>query len=249
MRKTLKVDGTNLRTTYRVEINGYETYSAPKKIYKFYTIPAKNGLLASSEKRFDNIIVKYKAGIAQNFATNIDGLRAFLLSREGYVRIEDGYHAGEFRKGIYEGPFVPEISDKYEAAEFELEFNCMPQRFLTSGETATTYNYSASSQTITNSTKFASKPLLRVYGYGTFTLNGRRVTIAQHSQTYIDIDCETMESYRGTTSYNNYVTVTAGSSPYLPTVDFPTLKSGSNSLTFADNTITKIDITPRWFTL
>lgn len=250
MRNTLTIDSVDLLSRYNVEVSGYETFAAPQKSYKFYTIPKRNGLRVSSNGRYDNITVQYKAGIATNFATNIEGLRAFLLSREGYVRIEDSYHTNEFRKGVYEGPFAPSVSEQYDAGEFTLEFNCMPQRYLKSGETATTYNYSAQSTTITNPTMFDAKPLLRVYGYGDFTLGDNvRVSITQHARAYCDIDCETLEAYYSTYSMASYVTMKSVTSPYPQTADYPVIPAGGGSLNFYDNTITKIEITPRWFTL
>lgn len=249
MRNTLTVDGTNITSTWGVEISGYETYSAPKKSYKYYTIQKRNGLLASSNERFENITVRYRAGIARNFESNIENMRAFLLSRNGYVRITDSYHPNEFRLGIYEGPFAPEVSEMYDAAEFELEFNCKPQRFLTSGELTKTYNYSSSTSTLNNPTRFTAKPLIRIYGYGAFRVGDRKVTVTQHSRSYIDMDCESMDCYYSTYSMNSYVTVETTASTPLPTTDFPVLVAGNNSIGFYDSTLTKIVITPRWFTV
>lgn len=53
------------------------------------------------------------------------------------------------------------------AGEFTITFDCQPQRFLKSGETAVAV---ASGGTITNPTLFDASPILEVYGYGNITI-------------------------------------------------------------------------------
>ena len=60
------------------------------------------------------------------------------------------------------------------ASEFEITFECKPQRFLTSGETAVTV---ANNGTVTNPTLFDSEPLLAVKGYGTIGFNGYEIEL------------------------------------------------------------------------
>ena len=163
MRGTLTVDGVNLTTTYGVHVSGDGTYKSAKKSYNFYNIPNKNGLILASERHFDNVNIVYHCGIANNFETNIAGLRDFLMSRDGYVKISDSYHNDEYRMGIYEGPFEPEVQPSLDAAEFNLVFNCKPQRWLNSGDTPVAI-LSGSSNKITNPTKQLARPLIKVTG-------------------------------------------------------------------------------------
>ena len=93
---------------------------------------------------------------------------------------------------------------------------------------------------LTNPTYFASKPLIRVYGAGKFYIGNTGVTIASHSQPYIDIDCELQECSYGATNMSSYVSFSG--------TDYPELVAGDNYITLGDG-ITKLTITPRWWIL
>lgn len=247
MREHLTVDGKDL-ADFGVYISGDGTFSSPEKDYDWYDVPSRNGSVLGYERRLKNISVSYDCGIYTNFDTNISGLRNYLLSRNGLVRISDTYHTGEYRMGVYAGPFEPTIERTLDAGRFTLTFDCLPQRWLTSGETVTTFN-TGNGWTITNPTSFVAKPLLRIYGYGTVDFGGyytgTRISIADYGQTYIDIDCETMNCYNGTTNLCEYVTFIYHAS--VAGVDAPTLAPGSTTIDIQGANITKMELTPRWW--
>ena len=87
---------------------------------------------------------------------------------------------------------------------------------------------------------FTSKPLIRVYGTGTFTVGDVVVTIAAHTTPYIDIDSELQDCYYESTNMNSYVSFSGN--------DFPVLKPGSNYVLMGSG-ITKLEVTPRWWVL
>jgi phage-related protein len=91
-----------------------------------------------------------------------------------------------------------------------------------------------------NPSPFNSKPLIRVYGIGTFRVNDITVTIASHDKPYIDIDCELQECYYGSENMNEYVSFSGN--------DFPELEPGNNYMLLASG-ITKLIVTPRWWVL
>ena len=234
MRNYLMINGVDSRT-YGVYISGQGAFSAPSRAYDIIPIPGRNGALIGAEKRFENIEVKYPAFIYNNFKTNIADFRAFLLSQEGYFTLSDSYNANEYRMAMYAGPFDPDVNSKNDAGKFDIVFNCKPQRFLTSGSTKTTLTANG---TITNPTKFDAKPLLRVYGTGSVGIGSQTITITAAS-TYTDIDCEMQDCYKGSVSKNGYVSFSGN--------DFPVITAGTNSITLT--TVTKVEITPRWWTV
>lgn len=93
------------------------------------------------------------------------------------------------------------------------------------------------SNTLVNPTLFPSKPLIRVVGNGTITVNGITITVVNSTQ-YVDIDCDLMDCYEGTTNRNADVT--------FSTYDFPTLAPGDNTFTIVSG-VTGIVVTPRWW--
>ena len=100
--------------------------------------------------------------------------------------------------------------------------------------------FNAIGYVITNPSFFTSKPLIRVYGDGVFYVNDISVTIAAHTEPYIDIDCELQDCYYEDTNMNSYVTFSNN--------DYPVLSPGVNGIMPTPG-ITKLDVTPRWWIL
>lgn len=175
--KELTFDGEN-SGDYGIYITGAGTFNAPQRDVELVTIPGRNGSFALDHGRFENIEVTYPAGLygsdETDFADKIAEARAWLCSKSGYVRLQDEYNPNEYRLAVYKSGL--EVSPALlKAGEFDLVFECMPQRFLTSGETAETIE--SSGDTLTNPTLFNARPLLMVTGYGGLTINGHPIEI------------------------------------------------------------------------
>lgn len=230
-RNWLTFDGVSLKD-FGVYINGNQTFNAPSRNREVISVPGRNGNLIIDNGRYDNTDVVYHAFIYRNFSVNVEGLRNLLLSRTDYKRLEDTYHPNEFRMGVYNGDFSADVVEWLEAGEFDLTFNCKPQRFLKSGEDAMTIT---ANTTILNETGQTAKPLLRVYGAGTFSCNSKSFTISS-ADVYTDIDCDIMDAYKGTSNKNQYVSGI-----------FPELLPGENSISIG--TVSSIELIPRWWVL
>ena len=175
--KELTFDGEQ-SGDYGLYITGAGTFNAPTRDVEMVTIPGRNGSFAHDRGRFENIEVTYPAGVygsdESDFADKIADIRAWLCSKKGYVRLTDEYNPNEYRLAVYKSGL--EVSPALlKAGEFDLVFECKPQRFLTSGETAQTI--AASGDTLTNPTKFNARPMLEVDGYGKIELNGNQIEI------------------------------------------------------------------------
>ena len=225
--------------TYDVILTGSGTYAAPQRSFEAVSVPGRDGDLLFDNGRYENVIIQYEAGIVGK--DKLDQFRAWLLSHTSYCRLEDSYHPDEYRMAMPINGLAPSMEVMLKIGRFPISFNCKPQRFLKTGETATTMT---SSGTIKNETLFVAKPLIRVYGYGTLRVGGSAgtttVTIAQHSLSYIDLDCDTEDSFRGSTNANSYITLSGD--------HYPRLYPGNNSITMSGS-ISSVAITPRWWTL
>lgn len=91
--------------------------------------------------------------------------------------------------------------------------------------------------TLTNPTRFDSKPIIRVWGNGTLNVNSYYITVANSPYDYIDIDCELMDCYHGSNNANQYVT--------FSTTGFVTLNSGANY--FGYSGFSGVHVIPRWY--
>lgn len=215
-------------------------YNAPEPDVNAIPIAGGNGDLLIPNNRYKNISVRYPCVILSQLASNLDTIKAYLLSDPDYVRIEDSFDTTHFRKGRFIGGTEVKPTMDGTAGAFELEFDCKPQRFLKSGETIVSLTSAGS---ISNPTIFAAKPLIKITGSGNVTLTVGTYTVSISGiSSYINLDCEAQDAYRAAgENENNKVTFPAGQG-------YPVLVRGSNAISWT-GTVTKVEITPRWWTL
>lgn len=232
---TFEFDGVNC-ADYGAYIHSMYPANVPMKSVTTARIPGRNGDLILPDRSFLNVEISYQIFFKSNFAENYKALIARLLSPDGYSHLKDTWDPDYIRFAYLENCESDIVSKDLNAGAATLTFVCKPQRYLLSGFTAETF---LSSGTITNPTLYASKPLLRVYGAGSATINGITLTIASHGYPYTDIDCEAMSCFYTTQSLNQYVSFDG--------YEYPTLDPGENAITLTS--VSKIDITPRWWTI
>lgn len=267
----MTIDGKSSRD-FEVYISGDGTYSSPERSYEEVEVPGRNGSIFLYDGNYKNIDVTYHAWIGKNEGShevdlNFRKLRSFLMSRSGYVRIEDTYHPDEFRFGAYNDSIDASVHPTFDAVEFDMTFSCKPQRFIKKFYDVPVV-ITESGYKFYNETYFDAKPLIRVHGLGKIIVNGTPITIntaekkeyvnisitenyitgetTSHMEKvieqYTDIDCELQEVYKDTLANNCNRNVA------LLNTKFPVLSPGLNEITF-DNTITKVELYPRLFNL
>lgn len=164
---------------YGVYITGEAVYNAPERAVEVVAIPGRNGAIPIDQGRWENIEVIYPAGTfgqtQAEFAQAMSRFRNAILSQIGYQRLTDEYHPTEYREAMYVSGLEVAPANNSKAGEFEIIFNCKPQRWLTSGEDQITL--SGHSATVTNPTLYPSKPLLMADGYGGISFNGYNISL------------------------------------------------------------------------
>ena len=127
---------------YGICISGEGVFDAPKRAVEMVNIPGRNGALAIDQGYYENIVVTYPAHNYEpemsDFKERLSDFRNALASQIGYQRLSDTFHPNEYRMAVFdEGLDINPI--KYNtASQFDIKFDCKPQRFLTSGETEET---------------------------------------------------------------------------------------------------------------
>lgn len=222
---------------FGVYISGSGVFDAPERDVSKIEIPGRNGDLTFDNGRYRNIVVTYPAFIITDFKRCVSGLRNYLLTTKGYNRLEDTYHPDEYRLAKWDGKFSADPTDDLKAANFNLNFDCYPQRFLKSGENARTFTVAGQ---MFNDTLNDAKPLIRAYGTGTFTIGNISITITEADE-YTDIDCDIQEAYKENFNVN------CNDNIVLEDGQFPVLEPGINLVTMIG--ITRLDIIPRWWRL
>ena len=189
--------GSISSSTYGVVVEGSGDYSAPKRDVEMIEIPGRNGSFALDRGRFENITVEYDCVIQNTtqatFEASVASFRNAIVSQKGYQRLTDTYHPNEYRMAVYAGGFDEAPAFHGKGAVFKVKFNCKPQRYLTSGETAVTV---ANNGTMTNPTLFDSSPLLEVKGYGNVNVNGSDITLTNEVVGSVEL----LASYSGSES-------------------------------------------------
>lgn len=184
--KGFTFDGVDSKD-FGVYISDTAAFDAPERDVEMIEIPGRNGAYALDKGRFSNIEVTYNAFVAtdseSDYVSGINALRNALCSRKGYCRLEDEFNPNEYRLAVYKsGLKVSSVNDK--AGEFTITFDCQPQRWLKSGETAVTLSEGG---TLTNPTLFEAHPLLKVKGNGNVGINGSEVRVVVAPLGRVDV--------------------------------------------------------------
>lgn len=236
MIQTITLGGKNL-ADFGVVVSGEGTYDAPERSVTEEVVPGRNGTLLIDNGRFENVVVTYPAAIVQNFQRNMEGLRNYIQSVKGYIRLEDSYHPDVFYLAMPTGGISVKTSGYMNReGQFDLEFTRKPQRFLKSGENVIRMTATGN---VYNPTAFDALPLVRIWGNGTVMFGGTSVTWSGPS-SYVDIDCDIQDAYYMGTNMNQYI--------QLSGYDFPKLEPGQTRVTIGEG-VTSVEITPRWWIL
>lgn len=251
---------------YGVYITGEGVYNVPMRDVELITIPGRNGALIKDNGRYENIQVTYHCGMfgddQTDFASNLASFRQRLAQytygsylAKGVVTfyLYDDYNPDEFRLATYLGGLEVESASLGQAGQFDITFECKPQRFLKSGDT---YKELSASPWVQNPTAWASAPRIRFQmtgTSGTIELSNssfgstpfvQTITITNAPQNeYIYIDCEIGEAFTGSddnpVSVNQYVSLGA---------NLPILERGITNVTWSSS-VTNVAIMPRWWKL
>ena len=173
--------GSITSSTYGIYISGEGVWNAPERDAEVIEIPGRNGAFIRDYGNFKNIQVTYRVfnqeASYSDFRTKIDNFRNALASQKGYQKLTDTFHPDEYRMAAFIGGMeVKPIMINDKASEFEITFECKPQRFkLIYDQQTGLYKEEvdpiSSGSSITNPTLFDAHPLLE------FTSNGNEGTI------------------------------------------------------------------------
>ena len=261
--------GTVNSADFGIYIGGEGTFNAPERRGEMITIPGKNGALFLDEGAFENIELTYPAfnyeEDLETFRTKLAGLRNALCSQIGYQRLTDTFHPDEYRLAVFKSGLDVSPIKYNTASEFNIVFDCKPQRFLIDGDEPYSFIISWDGLTdengeqlqteadedifggiglgnnIVNPTPFEAKPLLMITGSGNVSIGSQIISVMDISNsTTIYIDCETMEIY----TLEGVVATSASSHVSFNGNDFPVIPVGSSGVTY---TTQRIEIIPRWW--
>lgn len=208
-------------------------------------VPGRNGVLHIDNNRWNERMVSYlcyiPGSVSSDYISIIQDVREKLGSRNGYKELSDTIYTGQYTLATFVDAVEAEPMAFRTMGLIKVTFRCRPERFLDTGKTPVVV---ADGGYIENPTLLPAKPLIKIEGTaaGTVTvtnqaLGGFFINIST-IDGYVEIDCDTCECRKGLLNCNGDVTVTR----------FPQML-GKTYFTSWTGGITKVTVTPRWWTL
>lgn len=217
-----------------------DTYKGAARDVTYTSVAGRSGDLITDNGRYKNVKLSYKLALLNtsphSFNKLVRLIKQWLYNGgHGYFKLWDSYDGAYYRLAS----LADEINVEQELAalgSLSLKFNCKPYKYSFEGETAIQLTQAGS---IYNAEAYESKPYIKIYGNGggTLYINNKAYNFTSIN-SYIEVDSELMNAYKGTTPANNQM---QGSG-------FPTLQPGYNNISWSGN-ITALEIVPRWCTL
>ena len=222
---------------YGIYLAGPATADAPQRDVTATQVPGRSGDLLLDNGRFLNQELHYQCAVVQEFETRFAAIKTEILQRQGYCRLEDTIHPEEYRLACFAGPVEAQTTPYNRAGQFELRFNCKPQRFLKRGERAIRLTQSGA---VLRNPGMPALPLFRVEGGGAGTLrvNGTEVEFLEDFSGPVLLDCDTQDAWFGAGNKNNEIRAP----------EYPALAPGENRIEWSGG-VTAVTVTPRWWTL
>ena len=257
---------------YGVWISGSGTFNKPARRVERFTIPGRNGDLTIDEGRYENVTVTYEAFISRGFDGRFHDFVAAMMSQTGYQRLQDDYDGEHYRMAMFANELEPTVGTLNRWGKFTLEFNCMPQRFLVSGDDWVNIGVTSAyyGVVLDNPTNYIALPIIQTVGAGYMNIQGDdapsdvhavwEITVSNPSSgslpSYIDIDSDIEECYYIANEglwnehydyWNRVVTIgqALGNNNY-----FPVLYPGKTTIGVDSSRLfTSARIRPRWWEL
>lgn len=130
-------------------VSGVSIFGAGSRKVEKAGIPGRNGDLQIELGGFNNYTVRYTVSITKNFTTTAQQIREWLLESKGYCDLTDTYHPDEIRKACFNSDIEFTTSMLYKYGQATIQFDCLPERYLTTNTPITT---TATADTTTDTT-------------------------------------------------------------------------------------------------
>ena len=222
---------------FGIKIEEPPSYTWPEYSYTHDKVLGRSGDILRDNDRYENVSKTYKISAydGANFYTVSKKVSEW-LHRKGsnkYMRLEDSYEPDIYMMAVYEES--NELDNLLATAgKCEITFNCMPQKYLLSGDVP--INITQSGQVITNPMYTTSYPIITFSGTGTVSINGKTIEAADNFNI-IRFETE---------SFNGFDISGRSMNHYIYCLDSVVLTPGDNIVEY-DGHITNLKITPRWW--
>lgn len=224
---------------FGIHVSEYPDQNSPERNVTILEIPGRNGTLTIDNGNFKNITRTYSTyfnSVRSGTPASSRAIKEWLLIEPGYHRLTDEYEPDYFRLARFTGPLnIDSFFDLY--GRCDISFDCAPQKYRFSGQESKPIL--TTGQRLNNPEAFPSKPIITIYGKGDGTLLcGNQIIKITGIDEYITLDSETQNAYKGLKNQNTSIDLAV----------FPELAPGDTAFSWTGG-ITKIEVTPRWWTI
>ena len=217
-----------------------------------YQIAGRNGTFYAEDGTYDNYVQPYKIATREGLFRRADlrcrEIADWLLRPSGFCRLQDSFEPEVYRLARFAGPMnIEQVMGRWGRAS--LEFECLPERWLLSGEheedVLDTSTAADRHNKVYNPTQFTARPLLKISDTGTVavTINGTHYLDVNGGTSgitaYVDCEARTIKDANG-----NDIPATF----YTTYHEFPSLPPGRSDFTCGAN-LTAYTCIPSWWTL
>lgn len=245
---------------FGIFVDSSETFSTAARDIEKISVPGRTGDLTYTNNRMANESLVYNCFARDNLRERYAALMTYLLSQEGYIRLEDDQHLDEFRNVLFYEPTHVKTGPWNRNGLFSLTFDADPRHFLKKDEAGIVWRESGGdiegSSFVLHNPGMRSEPLLWLANSsgGQITIGDVTMTTLSyappgaHSSVYpvAYIDCETKNAY----SDRDYGVL---ANDFLEGLDFFTLPPGETIVTLENYRSTsgpgraELVIYPRWW--
>ena len=222
---------------YGLYVKNKDTFKSPRRDIEYISVPGRNGDLIVDNGRYENVEITYDLAFVNDTTDDFDDavktIKNWLYTPQGYFKLSDSYDSSYYRMAsLSSGVDLKQQLNDF--GNLSITFNCKPFKYAFIGDGKITIT--AASGSVLNPEIYSSLPYMKITGSGAcgVVINNKAYTFSSVDE-YVEIDSEMMSVFKGSTLKNNTFT----------TNSFPVLKAGVNTIALS-NTITKLEIIPRW---
>lgn len=166
--------------------DGEATFDKPAVSFKRISIPNRNGDIFDIENRFENIPIKYRCYIPENFKSNLADLVDYLTSFKSYQKLQSTLDVGTYRQAVFVSAISPETDGFARRGGVDLVFDCKPQNYFESGDVLTQITVNAGGSNSWSDSTFNLAGIVGTYNNGAYILEGN-VVAAGATQRQVNI--------------------------------------------------------------
>ena len=232
---SFKFDGKDSFNDYGILVETRPHVFSPERRVSYIDVKGRDSALRDDEKTYEDITIAVECSFKGNLYQQISDIKAWLLNA-GESDLIFSYQSDKKYLAQVVSSMDFEVALRI-TSKFVILFKCQPFQYAV--DNAPIIISDSASGTLTNPSSIASFPMIKVNGTGDcdITVNGGRVSFSNIDGS-VTVNSEIQETYEdtGTELVNKNSTKTG---------DFPLLKTGINTISFAGGT-TSLEIIPNW---